>query len=115
MARGRAISGRRSRMAMVALAGLALAGSTLGAHAVGDRALGEHLASECTACHQLSGRVTGGIPAIVGVPPDQFVALMGSYKDQQRENPVMRAIAGRFTQDEIEALAAYFGSLRPSP
>jgi cytochrome c553 len=85
------------------------------AGAVGDRALGEHLASECTSCHQLSGREAGGIPAIVGVAPDQFVALMGAYKDQQRESQVMRAIAGRLTQNEIEALAAYFGSLRPSP
>lgn len=84
------------------------------AHAAGDRALGEHLSSECTACHQTSGRQQGGIPAIIGLPADQFVALMGAYKDKHRDNQVMQTIAGRLAQDEIEALAAYYGSLKTS-
>lgn len=82
--------------------------------AAGDRALGEYLSSECTACHQTSGRQVGGIPAIVGHPSDQFVALMGAYKDKHRENQVMQTIAGRLSQDEIQALAAYYESLKPA-
>lgn len=84
------------------------------ASAAGDRALGEYLSSECTTCHQTSGRQAGGIPAIVGYPAEQFIALMGAYRDGQRENQVMRAIAGRLTQEELLALAAYYESLKPT-
>lgn len=81
--------------------------------ASGDRALGEYLSSECTACHQTSGRQVGGIPAIIGHPADQFVALMEAYKDKQRDNQVMQTIAGRLTREELLALASYYESLKP--
>lgn len=84
------------------------------ASAAGDKALGEYLASECTTCHQSSGRQVGGIPAIIGHPADQFVALMITYRDKQRDNQVMQTIAGRLTPEEMEALAAYYESLKPS-
>jgi cytochrome c553 len=79
----------------------------------GDKALGEYLASECVTCHQKSGRQVGGVPAIVGWPEDQFIAVMHSYQKGDRENPIMRTIAGPFKEDELLALAAYFGSLKP--
>ncbi len=109
----------RLRGAVPALGLLALGGASgvalaPQAHASGDFALGQHLSSECATCHQTSGRQQGGIPAIIGVPADQFVALMGAYKGRQRENQVMQAIAGRLTQAEIEALAAYYGGLKPA-
>jgi cytochrome c553 len=84
------------------------------AQAAGDRALGEYLSSECATCHQTSGRQQGGIPAIIGFPEDQFIALMGAYKNGQRDNQVMATIAGRLAQDEIAALASYYGSLKPA-
>lgn len=79
----------------------------------GDKAFGEYLSGECVACHQKSGKVVGGIPAIVGWPEDQFIAVMLSYREGARENQVMRSIVGKFNHDELEALAAYFGSLKP--
>ncbi len=82
------------------------------ASAGGDRALGEYLASECTTCHQISGRRTGLIPSIVGWPEDQFVAVMESYREKHRDNPIMQTIAGRLSHDELAALASYFGSLK---
>jgi cytochrome c553 len=88
---------------------LAGAGS---AHAAGDLALGQHLSSECVTCHRTSGPPVGGIPAIRGWPVGQFIAVMLAYKDKQRENIVMQSIAGRLGQEDIEALAAYFGSLK---
>lgn len=90
---------------------LALAFMTPAAVAA-DWELGQHLSAECAACHQSSGRRQGGIPAITGMPTDQFVALMRAYKERQRENAVMLAIAARLSPDEIEALAAYYGSLK---
>ena len=80
--------------------------------AAGDRALGEYLSSECVTCHQLSGRYQG-IPPIVGWPEASFIEIMNEYRDKRRSNPVMQTIAGKFSNDEIAALAAYFGSVKP--
>ncbi len=93
---------------------VAAALSTGPADASGDRALGEYLSSECTACHQSSGRQVGAIPAIIGYPADQFIALMSAYRDRHRDNQVMQTIAGRLTQEELLALAAYYESLKPT-
>ncbi len=78
----------------------------------GDRALGEYLSSECVTCHQLSGRYQG-IPPIVGWPEPSFIEIMNEYRDKRRSNPVMQTIAGKFSNDEVAALAAYFGSVKP--
>ncbi|SFJ44662.1 Cytochrome c553 [Bosea sp. OK403] len=83
--------------------------------AAGDRALGEYLASECTSCHQLSGRSSGGIPAIVGWPEEQFVAVLNSYARKERDSQTMQAIAARLSRDDVTALATYFASLTSKP
>jgi cytochrome c553 len=80
--------------------------------AAGDRGLGEYLSSECVTCHQLSGRYQG-IPPIVGWPEASFIEIMNEYRDKRRSNPVMQTIAGKFSNDEVAALAAYFGSVKP--
>ena len=80
----------------------------------GDRAFGEYLASECVTCHQPSGQFSG-IPPIVGWPDESFVAVMNEYRHKKRENPVMQTIAARLSDEEIAALAAYFGSLTLKP
>jgi cytochrome c553 len=77
----------------------------------GDRALGEYLSSECVACHQLSGAYSG-IPSIIAWPKNSFVEIMGEYRSRQRANPVMQTIAGKLSDEEVAALAAYFGSLK---
>lgn len=97
--------------ALFALA-LALASGT-GAHAGGDRELGEYLSSECVTCHQVSGKYDG-IPPIVGWPPESFIEILTDYREKRRDNQVMRSIAIKFTDEEISALAAYFGSLKPT-
>lgn len=96
--------------ALVAIA-LVLAGSRF-ALGAGDRELGEYLSSECVTCHQLSGKYDG-IPPIVGWPPESFIEILTEYREKRRENQVMRSIAIKFTDEEIAALAAYFGSLKP--
>ena len=85
--------------------------SAVPAAAQGDRALGEYLSSECVTCHQLSGRYQG-IPPIVGWPEASFVEIMNEYREKRRSNPVMQTIAAKFSNEEVAALAAYFGSLK---
>lgn len=80
------------------------------AHAA-DAAFGEYLSGECVTCHRIDGQ-DKGIPAIVGWPSDQFVAVLQSYKTKDRRNPVMQSIAAKLSDDEMAALAAYFESLK---
>jgi cytochrome c len=74
---------------------------------VGDPAYGEYLSGECTSCHQING--TGdGIPSITNWPTSDFVTAMHAYKEGVRAHPVMQMMAGRLSDEEIAALAAYF-------
>jgi len=76
----------------------------------GDLAYGEYLSAECTTCHQTSG-LDEGIPSIVGWLAEDFVIAMHAYRRQLRPHPVMQMMAGRLSNEEIAALAAYFGTL----
>jgi cytochrome c553 len=96
-----------TKIAMHVVLGL----SAVPAAAQGDKALGEYLSSECVTCHQLSGRYQG-IPPIIGWPEASFVAIMNEYREKRRSNPVMQTIAAKFSNDEVAALAVYFGSLK---
>jgi cytochrome c len=78
------------------------------------QAYGEHLAQECVVCHRPDGK-DQGIPAIVGWAADTFVATMKAYRSEafaERRNPVMVSVARSLNDEEITALAAYFGSLK---
>ena len=77
---------------------------------VGDPEYGEYLSSECLTCHRADGEMEG-IPAVTGWPEADFVIAMHAYKDKVREHPVMQMMAGRLSNDEIAALAAYFKAL----
>ena len=55
-----------------------------------------------------------GHPPIVGWPDESFIEIMNEYRYRKRNNPVMQTIAGKFSNDEIAALAAYFGSVKPA-
>ncbi len=81
--------------------------------AAADPAFGEYLSSECVTCHRADGQ-DKGIPPIVGWPADQFIAVLQSYKTKDRANPVMQTIAGRLSDDEMAALAAYYANLKPA-
>jgi len=77
---------------------------------VGDPEYGKYLSSECLTCHQSDGS-NQGIPAITGWPTEDFVVAMHAYKVKVRPHPVMQMMAGRLSDEEIAALAAYFGAL----
>jgi cytochrome c len=74
----------------------------------GDGEYGEYLSSECTTCHQIDGG-DDGIPSIRYWPQEYFVLAMHAYKQKIRPHPVMQMMAGRLSDEEIAALAAYFG------
>lgn len=79
----------------------------------GDPAYGEYLSGECVTCHRVDGKETN-IPDITGWPPEAFISVLQSYKAKERENKVMQTIAAGLGDDEMAALAAYFGQLKPA-
>lgn len=80
--------------------------------AADEVAFGEYLSSECVTCHRRDGQ-DKGIPAIIGWPREQFVAVMLSYKTKDRPNQVMQTIAARLSDSELAALASYYAGLKP--
>lgn len=77
----------------------------------GDPEYGEYLSAECTTCHQKDGSADG-IPSITNWPEDDFVAAMHAYKVKLRPHPVMQMMAGRLSNEEIAALAAYYATIQ---
>ena len=79
----------------------------------GDSEYGEYLSSECTTCHQPKA-VSATIPSLNGMDEGGFVQIMKLYREKKLENPTMRTVAGRLTDEDIAALAAYYSAL-PTP
>ncbi|WP_170335307.1 c-type cytochrome [Ruegeria arenilitoris] len=75
-----------------------------------DLELGAYLSAQCVTCHQ-KGSENEGIPNIAGLSSKDFVAAMQAYKQNDRAHPIMQMLAARLNDDEIAALAAYFGSV----
>ena len=108
-------SAPRSRW--LALVGLMLGAAALEQAGAADDAkqkrYGEHLAQECRACHRIDGAASG-IPSIAGWDVATFVTTVQLYKTGARTNPVMVSVAGSLDDEQIAALAVYYGSL-PKP
>jgi cytochrome c553 len=77
-------------------------------------AYGKHLSGECSACHRIDG-IDNGIPSITGWPVDDFVATVEFYRNGARPNPAMISVAQSLDEDQIKALAAYYGTLPKPP
>jgi cytochrome c553 len=73
-------------------------------------AYGRHLSGECSACHRVDG-AENGIPSITGWKPDEFVATLVFYRNGERNNPAMVSVAQSLDDEQMAALAAYFGTL----
>jgi cytochrome c553 len=77
------------------------------AGAAPDVELGRHLSGQCMPCHRAATDRTT-IPNIFGLPEAHFALTMKAYREKQLPNPAMQTISARLTDEEIEALAAYF-------
>ena len=103
------MNSRRTRTVTAILASLC-AGGLLPPPAAADDLydLGEYLSGDCTACHQLQGE-SEGIPPITGWPVESFVLVMQAYKEGERNHELMQTVARRFSDEDFQALAVYFG------
>jgi cytochrome c553 len=102
------------RLGAMSLATAVCASASVSADDAKLKAFGQHLSGECTACHRVDG-VDNGVPSITGWPKDDFVATLKFYTSGARENPVMKSVAESLDDEQVAALAAYFGSLDRPP
>ena len=70
--------------------------------------------SMCIGCHGIPDYRTAypvvyRVPMIAGQSPGYIVAALKAYRSGERPNPTMRGIAMSLTDEDIGALAAYYG------
>jgi cytochrome c553 len=66
-----------------------------------------NLAANCTGCHGTNGVSAGGIPSLAGLDRTRIVQLMQEFRDGKRPATVMHQLAKGYTDEQIEAMAAW--------
>jgi cytochrome subunit of sulfide dehydrogenase len=79
------------------------------AAAVGQGAARD-LAAACASCHGSDGASVQGMPYLAGQSRTYIVERMHEYRTGKRPSTVMHQIARGYTDEQIEALAAYFSA-----
>jgi cytochrome c553 len=69
-------------------------------------------AAACTGCHPASTRVTSPVPRLAGIDRNAIVTAMQDFRAGRRPATVMDRIARGFTDDEIQAIAAWYAAQR---
>ncbi len=69
-------------------------------------------AAACSGCHPASTRVTSLVPRLAGLDRPVIVRAMEDFRSGKRFATVMDRIAKGFTDDEIQAIAAWYASQR---
>ena len=67
-------------------------------------------AASCSGCHPSSARVSSPVPRLTGMDRAVIVKAMQDFRSGQRVGTVMDRIAKGFTDDEIQAIAAWFAT-----
>jgi cytochrome c553 len=73
---------------------------------------GKAKAGSCAACHGAAGEGSGAAPALAGMKHEKFEKAMNEYKSGKRDNAMMRSLAKGLSHEDIDNLAAYYGSLK---
>jgi len=85
--------------------------------AQGDVAQGKILADTCKGCHAVASYTnvypTYHVPRIAGQSADYITSALKLYRDGNREHPTMIAQAASFSDEQIEAVAAWISSVGP--
>jgi cytochrome c553 len=67
-------------------------------------------AAACSGCHATVKSVDTAVPRLFGRNPDEIVAAMHAFKSGERPATVMDRIAKGFSDDEIKAIAVWYGA-----
>ena len=69
-------------------------------------------AAACTGCHPSSTRVTSPVPRLAGLDRAAIIRALQDFRSGQRAGTVMDRIAKGFTDEEIQAIAAWYATQR---
>jgi cytochrome subunit of sulfide dehydrogenase len=69
-------------------------------------------AVSCSGCHPASARVASPVPRLNGLDRAAIVKAMQDFRSGQRTGTVMDRIAKGFTDEEIQAIAAWYATQR---
>ena len=69
-------------------------------------------AASCSGCHPASSRIASPVPRLAGIDRAAIVRAMQDFRSGQRAATVMDRLAKGFTDDEIQAIAAWFATQR---
>ena len=67
-------------------------------------------AAACSGCHPASPRVTSPVPRLAGRDAAAIVKAMQDFRSGARIGTVMDRIAKGFTDEEIQAIAAWYAT-----
>jgi len=67
-------------------------------------------ASSCSGCHPTSSRVTSPVLGLNGLDQAQIVRALQEFRAGTRTGTVMDRIAKGFTDQEIQAIAAWYAA-----
>lgn len=71
-------------------------------------------AAACAGCHGEAGVSANSLwPNLAGQKRDYLAKQLKAFRDQDRVDPMMNAIAQSLCDADIEALTAYYSSLKP--
>src|SRR5262245_1027291 len=67
-------------------------------------------ATSCSGCHPASKSVDSAVPRLIGRNPADIVTAMQAFKSGQLPSTVMDRIAKGYSEDEVKAIAAWYGA-----
>jgi cytochrome c553 len=67
-------------------------------------------ATSCSGCHPAARLVDTMVPRLIGRDPATIVTAMEAFRSGQLPSTVMARIAKGFSDDEIKAIAAWYGA-----
>ena len=94
-------------------AALALAVILASPAAAQDARLGRNLAAACANCHGTNGASQAGMPELAGRERSYVVRQMQDFRSGKRPATIMHQIAKGYTDEQIEAIAAYLSAQKP--
>ena len=103
----------RTTHAVLMIAASALAAAAAPAHGQGDAARGRDLAATCANCHGSGGKAQPPLPALAGQSKADLVQKMNDFRDGKRPATIMHQIAKGYTNEQVEAMAAWFEQQKP--
>jgi cytochrome subunit of sulfide dehydrogenase len=69
---------------------------------------GRDLAASCAICHGTRGVNAGGLPNLAGQSKDYIVGQLRDFRDGKRPATIMHQIAKGLTEEQMDAVAAFW-------